>query len=100
MLSRKASATAELPADFPTMNREMQTLVGVLGMVNHQDQSGIETEILGLGMTIEEQKIRTDTDVTNHLIDREVRGRETMTVMFKGEKEDQKDGNMMRNMMT
>ncbi|KAL6894378.1 hypothetical protein ACP4OV_008476 [Aristida adscensionis] len=53
---------------------EIQTLVGSLGMVNHQDQSGIETKILEIGIMIEEQKIRTD--VTDPLTDREVRGKQ------------------------
>jgi len=41
MLSRKASATVEHPANFPMMSRKIQILVGVLGMMNHPDQSGM-----------------------------------------------------------
>lgn len=68
-------------------------------MVNHQDQSSLETEILGIGIMIG-QKIETGTGVTNRLRDLEVRGIEMMTDMFVGEKTDQKDTNMMQNMMT
>ena len=74
--------------------RKIQTLVGVLGMVNHPDQSGMETEILGVGMMIEE-RIGTDTSMTSHLIDQEVRGIGTMTDILKEEKKDRKDANMM-----
>ncbi|CAN6314629.1 unnamed protein product [Urochloa humidicola] len=73
----------------------MQTLVRVLGMVNHQDQSGMETEILGAGVMIEKQKIGTDTGMVSHLRDQEVRGRGTITDILKEEKKDQKDVNMM-----
>ncbi|GJN22809.1 hypothetical protein PR202_gb10408 [Eleusine coracana subsp. coracana] len=77
---RKASVTVGLPADFPMMNRETQTLVGVQGMVNHQDQSCLEIEILGIGiMTAGQKIIKTDTGMTDHLRDLEVRGTETMT---------------------
>jgi hypothetical protein len=69
-------------------------------MVNHQDQSSLEIEILGIGIMIEGQKTETDTGATNHLRDLEVRGIETMTDMFIGEKRDQKDTNMMQNMTT
>ncbi|KAF8728006.1 hypothetical protein HU200_018579 [Digitaria exilis] len=148
MLSRKESATAELPADISTTSREMQTLVGVLrrivvhdgsmtntmmcqravacallsrkaivivehhanfrmmssfelcfqknaNTVNHQDQRAMETEILGVGMMTEEQKIGTDTGMTGHLKDREVIGRRTMTDIIKEEKKDQKGANTM-----
>jgi hypothetical protein len=54
-------------------------------MVNHQDQSSLEIEILGIGIMIEGQKTETDTGATNHLRDLEVRGIETMTDMFIGE---------------
>uniref|UniRef100_A0A0A8YBM3 Uncharacterized protein n=1 Tax=Arundo donax TaxID=35708 RepID=A0A0A8YBM3_ARUDO len=67
-------------------------------MVNLQDQRDIENVILGLGIMVEE-KIRADTGMINHLRDREMEGREVMTDMFREEK-DQKDTNMMWNMMT
>jgi hypothetical protein len=60
----------------------------------------METENLGVGMMIEEQKIGTDTGVTIHLRDYEVRGRGTMTDLIEEGKKNQKDANMMRNMMT
>jgi hypothetical protein len=69
-------------------------------MVNHQDQSSLETGILGIGIMIEGQKTETDTGVTKHLRDLEVKGIEVMTDMFMGEKKDQKDTNMMQNMTT
>jgi hypothetical protein len=78
--------------------REMQTVVGTLGMVDHRDQSGMETENLGVGMMIEEQKIGTDSGVTTHLRDHEVRGRGTMTDPTEEEKQNQKDADMMWNM--
>lgn len=64
-------------------------------MANHQDQSRMESEILGVGMMAGEQKIGTDTGMTIHLRDREVRGRGTMTDILKEEKKDQKDANTM-----
>lgn len=98
MLSRRESATVEHPANFCMTSREMQTVVGTLGMVDHQDQSGMETENLGVGMMIEEQKIGTDSGVTTHLRDHEVRGRGTMTDPTEEEKQNQKDADMMWNM--
>lgn len=68
-------------------------------MVNHQDQSGLEIENLGVGMMIEEWKIGTDTGVAHHLRNLEVRGRGMMTDLTKEEKKGQKDASMMRNMM-
>ena len=70
--------------------REMQTVVGTLGMVDHRDQSGMETENLGVGMMIEEQKMGTDSGVTTHLRDHEVRGRGTMTDLTEEEKQNHK----------
>ena len=48
---------------------------------------------------IEEQMTGTDTGVTSHLRDYEVRGRETMTDLTEEGKKNQKDANMMWNMM-
>jgi hypothetical protein len=70
--------------------RKMQTLIGVLGMLNHQDQSGTKTEILGVRVIIEEQKIGTDTGMTGHL-----RDHQEVTGILKEERKDQKDVNMM-----
>jgi len=91
MLSRKASATVEHPANFPMMSRKIQTLVGVLGMVNHPDQSGMESEILGVGMMIENKNIGC---VTSPLRDQEVRSG-MMTDILKEEEKDQKDADTM-----
>jgi len=71
--------------------RKIQTLVGVLGMVNHPDQSGMESEILGVGMMIENKNIGC---VTSHLRDQEVRSG-MMTDILKEEEKDQKDADMM-----
>jgi cobyrinic acid a,c-diamide synthase len=79
---------------------ETQTLIEVLGMVNHQDQRSLETKTLGIGMMIEGQNIETDTGATNRLRDLEERGAETMADMFIGKEKDQKDTNMMQKIMT
>ena len=64
-------------------------------MMNHPDQSGMQSEILEVGMMIEDQKIGTYTGMTSHLKDQEVRGIGTMTGILKEEKKDQKDADTM-----
>jgi len=71
--------------------RKIQTLVGVLGVVNHPDQSGMESEILGVGMMIENKNIGC---VTSPLRDQEVRSG-MMTDILKEEEKDQKDADTM-----